>query len=222
MSWKLAPALGKLIAEVDAAWPHRSKSSDGTLGDDSHAARKSEHNPNRDASDDVPDGYVTAADITKDSAAMIEAVRKACIADPRCWYVIHNGKIWSRTHDFKVRAYTGPNPHLHHLHISLVQTKAACNSTGPWHLKGGPVTPPVPKGPPTAPSKLPETLKRGAHGHLVETLQRFLGIHEVDYWGATETAVRKYQMQHELEADGIVGPKTWAVILTALRIPGIN
>lgn len=131
MAWKLAPALAALISDVNAEWPNRNKALDGTIGDAAHAARKSEHNPNREPGDDVPDGYVTAADITAsgiDVARLIDAM----VHDPRTWYVIHNGIIRSRTYGFANRAYTGADPHAHHIHISLVQTQKACDNTADW------------------------------------------------------------------------------------------
>lgn len=143
--WKLAPSLIALFAEVDAKWPKRNTSSDGSIGDASHAARASEHNPDHDG-DPMPTGYVSAVDITKDSAAQVEAIRKKLIADPRTWYVIHNGSIWSRTHGFAKQKYTGSNPHLHHIHISLMQTVAAADGVGSWGI--GSSSPPEPPKPP--------------------------------------------------------------------------
>lgn len=131
MSWTLAPALDQLFDDVNRLWPTRSKALDGTIGDAAHAARKSEHNPNREPGDDVPDGYVTAADITK-AGADVARLLAALIGDKRVWYVIHNGKIWSRTYDFRERPYTGSNPHTGHVHVSLRQTRAACDDRSPW------------------------------------------------------------------------------------------
>lgn len=131
MSWKLAPALAALIADVNHLWPARDKSYDGTIGDAAHAARKSEHNPNRDPSDDVPDGYVTAADITSNGID-VDRVIATLIADPRVWYVIHNRVIRSRTYGFKAQAYNGTNPHTHHVHVSLNQNRKSCDDTSPW------------------------------------------------------------------------------------------
>lgn len=110
-TWTLAPALSALIREVNARWPHRSKASDGTIGDTAHAARKSEHNP--DAK-----GVVRAVDITVagiDKAALLKAV----IGDSRVHYVISDRKIYSRSNSWAPRAYTGANPHDKHVHISL-------------------------------------------------------------------------------------------------------
>lgn len=142
--WQLAPALVDLIDEVDARWPNRKRTSDGSIGDASHAARASEHNPDRD-SDAMPRGYVSALDITKDSAAQMEELRQKLIADPRTWYVIHNGRIWSRTYGFANRPYSGSNPHTAHMHVSLMQTAAGARG-GSWGVaKGRPAPKPEAK-----------------------------------------------------------------------------
>lgn len=133
MAWKLAPSLAALFAEVNTTWPKRDRSSDGTIGDDSHAARDSEHNPNRDPRDDVPDGMVTAADIDV-SGVDVARLLKALIGDQRVWYVIHNRSIYSRTYDWAKRAYNGSNPHTGHIHVSLRQTRAACEDTSSWGI----------------------------------------------------------------------------------------
>lgn len=57
------------------------------------------------------------------------------------------------------------------------------------------------------------TLRRGASGAAVETLQGLLGVPVDGQFGVgTEAIVRAYQMQHELVPDGIVGPATWNVL----------
>lgn len=145
MAWKLAPALDQLFDDVNRLWPTRSKAIDGTIGDAAHSARKSEHNPNRDPDDDVPNGYVTAADITK-AGVDVARLLAALIGDKRVWYVIHSGSIWSRTYDFAKRPYNGSNPHTSHIHVSLRQTKAACDDRTPW-FGAKPVTPKTPETP---------------------------------------------------------------------------
>lgn len=222
-SWHLAPSLKVLVAEVDARWPKRKRGSDGTIGDDSHAARASEHNPDRD-DDPMPRGAVSAADITKDSVAQMTAIRKALIDDPRTWYVIHAGRIYRRKTGFKSEKYNGPNPHTNHLHVSVLQTKRAHDDTGPWGIagKGSPKPDAKPKVEPKEPCKVPDTLKRGSNRNteLVSTLQRFLGVDESGFADRTTIAVERFQQARGLKVDGIVGPKTWAVILTALDLPG--
>ena len=60
-----------------------------------------------------------------------------------------------------------------------------------------------------------DTLKKGDKGQQVRALQKLLGGIAVDGDFGTETraAVEAYQRQYKLDVDGIVGPKTWAVLL---------
>lgn len=109
MRWTLAPALGTLITEVNAIWPNRDRSSDGTIGDEAHQNGISEHNP------DVR-GVVRAADITA-SGVDIWRILNACIGDPRVHYVIYQGRICSRTYGWEWRPSRG---HEHHMHVSLL------------------------------------------------------------------------------------------------------
>lgn len=108
MAWTLAPALAKLRSEVNACWPNRDKSYDGTIGDEKHQSQKSEHNP-----DSL--NVVRAIDITA-RGIDVNALLKAVIGDPRVHYVIYKGRICSRTYGWAWRASSG---HEHHVHISL-------------------------------------------------------------------------------------------------------
>ena len=57
------------------------------------------------------------------------------------------------------------------------------------------------------------TLRRGASGDLVRTVQVGCGVEADGMFGAlTEAAVRRFQRAHELVPDGIVGPKTWRAL----------
>ena len=70
-----------------------------------------------------------------------------------------------------------------------------------------PIGPGLPAGRPT--------LRRGATGPLVQLVQRRLGISvDGEFGGKTEAAMRELQRAHGLVPDGIVGPKTWAVLDT--------
>ena len=56
-------------------------------------------------------------------------------------------------------------------------------------------------------------LRRGCRGTDVRTLQRALKLYEDGIFGRlTEEAVKEFQAKHGLEPDGVVGPKTWALI----------
>lgn len=57
------------------------------------------------------------------------------------------------------------------------------------------------------------TLRRGAQGPLVQTLQKLLSVNPTGNFGpVTEARLRAWQRDHQLVPDGIAGPKTWAAI----------
>lgn len=57
------------------------------------------------------------------------------------------------------------------------------------------------------------TLKKGSRGQDVKTLQTLLHLYADGIFGIlTEEAVKDYQRQNGLTCDGIVGPKTWAML----------
>lgn len=150
MSWFLAPSLVALRDEINARWPGRDKASDGAVGDTSHAARVSSHNPLWSAPGKWS-GVVRAIDVDNNGTpgqrtAIVSAVLAAAIGDPRVWYVIWNRQIWSRTYNWAPRPYTGSNPHDKHVHVSLQETIAAWSDTDRWLA---PVKAPTP--PPTFP-----------------------------------------------------------------------
>lgn len=143
-SYYLARSLVKLTDEVDGLyappdWPTVSVG-DGWVGDTSHAARKSDHNP-----DYASGGVVRAVDIGI-SGRDDQRILKEVIGDPRVEYVIHKGAIWSVNYGWRKRAYYGTNPHNHHIHVSLRHTRTAETDTRPWfgvtkpkRVKPGPV-----------------------------------------------------------------------------------
>ena len=58
------------------------------------------------------------------------------------------------------------------------------------------------------------TLRRGATGDMVRLVQTKVGVPATGSFDAnTEAAVRRFQRDHGLVADGIVGPRTWATLL---------
>ena len=66
-------------------------------------------------------------------------------------------------------------------------------------------------------------LKRGSTGPLVKALQEALGLPPQDrtgYFGPiTEQAVRRFQVDHGLTVDGIVGPETAAALTRPVGRP---
>lgn len=124
----VAPSLDALLASVNQQFPKRDKRSDGALGDASHAARASEHNPCWTCTG-YQHGIIRARDFDIDDNDAGRDLRRellaATIGHPAVWYVISNGIIYSRTYNWAARKYTGPNPHTGHVHVSIRKTEAA-------------------------------------------------------------------------------------------------
>nr|WP_220132981.1 glycoside hydrolase family protein [Citrobacter freundii] len=67
------------------------------------------------------------------------------------------------------------------------------------------------------------TLRRGAKGDLVKQIQAIIEISDDGIYGPhTESAVRVFQRDHDLVPDGIVGPKTWNVLLQLPALPAVQ
>lgn len=204
MAWRTARCLDTLLHQVDAAYPGRDKSSDGTLGDAAHQATHSEHNPDEH-------GVVRARDLTNDPAhgfvsrKLAEALVNS--RDPRILYVISNAEICSsKVQPWVWRAYGGSNPHREHMHLSVVDNPELYDDERSWSIDGAAIERP--------PAEGHVLIKRGATGPAVLELQRRLGILTTGAFdGATDTAVRDYQTTHGLDVDGEVGPLTWDALL---------
>ena len=203
MAWHLAPSLVQLRNEVNARWPHRPKGSDGTVGDTSHSARASDHNPNNRDS-------VNAFDITYpgvDPKVIIAAVKK----HPAGNYVIFNRKIYSRSGGWKAEPYSGASPHTEHLHVSILQTVAAEQSKAKW-LSVAPVKPvrkPLPAYPGKSAFQVRDT------GEHIKVLQRGVGNKVTGVMSvADKNKVKSFQRVRPYlwPADGIVGPKTYKAL----------
>jgi hypothetical protein len=124
MACTCAPALLQLRKEINAKWPDRDKASDGCCGDDAHAARKSDHNPDAD-------GYAHALDIDEnltDNVGSLAFLVPVLLADSRTKYVIYEGEI--HYPPATTKPYTGVNAHKQHLHLSIKGT--ATFETRPW------------------------------------------------------------------------------------------
>lgn len=116
-TWHIPPASQQMVNEINYLWPHRSKKSDGTIGDAAHAARVSHHNP------DADDRSVNARDITHHPGVFDAhgfARWLVSIDDPRVIEVISDRQIWTRTRAREGwRPYAGASPHTAHAHVSF-------------------------------------------------------------------------------------------------------
>ncbi len=236
MTWRLAPALVRLRQEINAAYPARVTSSDGSIGDEAHSSRTSDHNP--DAA-----GWVRAIDVTEwdpgtptvDADDVAEALAEHLRAsrDPRVKYVIWRGRMFSSypttsRRAWEWRPYTGPNGHFRHVHVS-VQPDDRGLASAPWGFsRPGGAKAPTGAGIPR------DVLRRGSKGDAVVRAQytlTFLGYATtVDgaYGPETEQAVTAFQAACRrlggptVTVDGVWGPQTGALAewWTMARIAG--
>jgi lysozyme family protein len=224
--WRLAKALEALRDQVNAAFPSRSKASDGTIGDAAHASRPSDHNP---GIIDGAFGVVTAIDITHDprtgcdAGALAEALRMS--QDSRIKYIISNRRIVSSSAVGAVpawtwRAYTRPNPHEKHVHISVKAEKAFYDATGAWTLPTNAGRPEIASVPDTGPEENEAAIRAalaalgGGRRPLLATLldaQDAVGVllsrladdtraKAIDLEGGTEAAPALDDLRHEYRA----------------------
>ena len=211
MAFTVAPCLRALFAEINSIAPARSKATDGTIGDQAHQQRKSDHNP-----DDH--GVVRAIDVTHDPAGgadmAVIAERLRLRRDPRAKYVIFNRRIASTNTDWAWKKFTGSNPHTAHMHVSVVADGRADDTSG-WGLGHGEGV--------VTPSPVPPEVVPGETSDNVLTLQRLLirlGLigdspanRDSHYGERTQQVVERFQRDHGLRPDRKVGPKTWAALL---------
>lgn len=174
-TWRVAKCLDVLLGQWNAAHPNRSIASDGSIGDDAHASRISDHNPWVD-DPASPLNVVTARDFTHDPAngadagQLAEALRRH--KDPRVKYVIWNRRIWSLARDAEGwRPYAGENAHTHHVHVSCSSSKPLYDSTRPWDLSLGSAG-----GVTGAPSKGEEPMTEADIQKLLDTVIRKDGL----------------------------------------------
>lgn len=224
MAWRLAKSLAKLQGELNDKYPKRTKP-DWTIGDESHRSRASDHNPNAQGvvcAMDVRQGGINLADVA-------EHVRKLIGDHPAVKYVIYDHKIAGTWTGGRWQAYTGPNAHETHVHVSVGtgrdgQSAGAYDSTQAWGFTtgGGGSTPPAKpkpkpkefgawyKGKPGT-----RTVKEWSAGNDVRYVQKFIGAKWCGtadgYFGPrTKAGVRSYQKMRGIKVDGIVGPVTWS------------
>lgn len=157
-NWSVCECIVTIVSEANKIAPGRSQASDGTIGDQAHQSRKSDHNP---------DIYrkVCAVDITHDPAHGFDAWKVANnLADKiirgtekRIEYIVaFNGKVtqifsYKFFGGWKWRSYSGDS-HASHIHISFVHTRSINSQIQPFGI-GAATPPPVikpvtPKGQP--------------------------------------------------------------------------
>lgn len=124
MTWKPVAGIPTLQAQVNKRWPERDKASDGVLGDASHAARQSDHNPDSR-------GYVHAVDIDEDfrgskhdnrwfADQLIAYARMKRAGSTRLKNVVYEQQVASGTYANHFWTWrNGDYGHTKHIHVSF-------------------------------------------------------------------------------------------------------
>lgn len=230
-SWKLATPLAELLAEVNVAYPNRSKKSDGTIGDARHARTNSRHNIH--GGDSKYDKYVEAIDITDDPRNGYDAhahCRRVAQNPPKCIdNIISKGEIWNEE-DGWVK-YDGENGHWKHVHYDIKNGYENASNYN-WRVRPNVIPPPIPAQTiPNANQQLllemaftiavskQQILRKGSKGTAVIWLQHGLNAltgskltADGDFGASTDQVVRNLQRYFGMPVDGIVGPKTWSLL----------
>lgn len=122
MSWKLAAAAQTLRHQVDTRYPKRDRSSDGTIGDQAHRRRISDHNPDKS-------GYVMALDLDEDgwpahtfADQLVDYMRTS--GDKRIKNIVYEGRVASGTYANQLWVWRSATSlgHAHHIHISFAES----------------------------------------------------------------------------------------------------
>lgn len=218
MGWRVAYAIDQLRKQINSAFPNRSKEYDGTIGDEAHQSRTSDHNPWIKDNDGLM--IVSAIDITNDPAHGLSSQKLAdallASRDQRIKYIISNRRIaagFDGPSPWTWRPYGGSNPHDHHVHVSVEDRDPLYDNPMPWRFDLGPISPDIIIRPPAPERPL---LKHGSQGEAVKHLQTLLnqkvdaGLDvDGDFGDKTERAVIYFQRTVGLDPDGKVGAYTW-------------
>ena len=126
---KASPAAIAVLRQATALFPKRKRLSDGLLPSAAHRKQ----NPNSDHNTGL------AVDLTHDPKGGVDCTElyEKWQGDDRVSYLIFNRRIWTKERGD--RPYTGSNPHLKHIHLSIKPNKASeVSSWFPWLPKPKP------------------------------------------------------------------------------------
>lgn len=148
MAWEVVKPLEDLRHQLNAVAPDRDKASDGSIGDTSHAAGSSSHNPDKTGNPEHEDGdvkdEVRARDFDKDlrhpdltMEQLVQHLVEGARSGTFWWlrYIIYNGRMWHKNTGWQTRSYTGTNKHTEHAHVNSDFTQAADSASANYRLE---------------------------------------------------------------------------------------
>ncbi len=142
-AWEPTKGLTNLRNQVNVRFPHRDKTSDGSIGNAAHEAETSGHNPDdtpgsRPAWDGDPDKdpEVRAWDMDSDlgepgtdAQDVVDHILKLPNLASVIRYIIYNHYWWHERDGWTKQPYTGASKHEEHIHFEGAWSQAADNNT---------------------------------------------------------------------------------------------
>lgn len=120
---KLVPAGVTLRDQINKRFPNRDKLSDGWIGDASHQARPSDHNPDSRGwvhAIDIDEDFGVKGDNRKLADQLVAYARDRRKGSERLKYVVYEDKVASGTYDTTYWIFRGSGyGHTHHIHVSF-------------------------------------------------------------------------------------------------------
>jgi hypothetical protein len=130
-----------LRSQIDKRWPNRDKASDGWIGDSAHAARESDHNPNKagivhaiDIDENMGKGAARNGKTAKKLAdQLLKYALSGLPGANRVKYVVYENRIASGTYPATNFVWRGKGyGHTAHIHVSF--TAKADRDGSVWPL----------------------------------------------------------------------------------------
>lgn len=120
---RLVPAGVTLRDQINKRFPKRDKTSDGWIGDASHQARPSDHNPDADGwvhAIDIDEDFGAAGDNKKLAEQLAAYARDGRKGGERLKYIVYEDQVASGTYANTYWTFRGSGyGHTHHIHVSF-------------------------------------------------------------------------------------------------------
>lgn len=129
--------------------------------------------------------------------------------------IIWNRRIYSARSP-KGRNYTGVNPHIDHLHVEMTRDAAKTLTSARINAILG-TSPSAPSVRPPANLRTLRLVNPFMRGADVKFAQTKMGGLKADgvFGSNTDKRTKAFQRENNLKVNGIIGPKTWQVIVNA-------
>lgn len=208
------------------------------IGDAAHKLQYSDHNEDdtpgslaeQSDADDIPEhraiDQMLSGQFTKDEA---DAIVARALADKealaRLHYIIWNHHIWRANGGWAQEDYVGDNPHTDHVHWSGLASDD--ENTASWGFVMSVGDPSPAPAPAPAPVHLVKLGDKGVEVAHIQSFFRFvfpayrytvryrIGVLisvDGDFGPQTEAWVKEFQRRTQLVDDGVVGPRTFAML----------